>query len=155
MDNSTGMKCLPATKVPQAAGFVLHDWHAEILALRAFNHFLIHECLILAKSPTSTSSVVRRREGLERSGSQSPQPFTIREDVKIYIYCSEAPCGDASMELIMESQVDATPWTIKDRSIEHGVQHTTLYGRGYFSELGKVRRKPCTNHSVECFAWES
>ena len=137
------MKCLPVAKVPQASGFVLHDWHAEILALRAFNQFLLHECLKLAKSPSSTSSVVRRREVLELRGCRSPQPFALCEDVKIYMYCSEVPCGDASMELIMEAQDDATPWPIEDRNVEDEVDSVILNGRGYFSELGKVRRKPC------------
>ncbi len=56
------------------------------------------------------------------------------------MYCSEAPCGDASMELVMEAQEDATPWPIA--SHDDG-SPTQLLGRGSFSQLGIVRRKPC------------
>ena len=31
------MGCLPAPSLRFANGIVLHDWHAEILAIRAFN----------------------------------------------------------------------------------------------------------------------
>ena len=43
------------------------------------------------------------------------------------------------MELIMEAQDDPTPWpvTVSDESTASG-----LLGRGSFSQLGVVRRKP-------------
>ncbi|KAI5275117.1 adenosine-deaminase domain-containing protein [Aureobasidium subglaciale] len=41
---ATGMKCLPRDKIQGLNGNVVHDSHAEILALRAFNRFLLdHE----------------------------------------------------------------------------------------------------------------
>ncbi|KAI4738010.1 adenosine-deaminase domain-containing protein [Aureobasidium sp. EXF-12298] len=41
---ATGMKCLPRDKIQALDGNVVHDSHAEILALRAFNRFLLdHE----------------------------------------------------------------------------------------------------------------
>lgn len=139
------MKCLPAAKVPQARGFVLHDWHAEVIAVRAFNRFLLDGCLELAACPNKPSSVLRRREANEVSESQGLQPFTIRENLKIHMYCSEAPCGDASMELVMDAQEDATPWPLTvPVPVEEGLVKS-LPGREYFSELGIVRRKPCTS----------
>jgi tRNA-specific adenosine deaminase 1 len=54
------------------------------------------------------------------------------------MYGSEAPCGDASMELIMAALEDATPWELSAASN----RETTLKGRGSFAELGIVRRKP-------------
>ena len=33
------MKCLPLLKALFANGNILHDWHAEIIALGAFNPF--------------------------------------------------------------------------------------------------------------------
>jgi len=71
------------------------------------------------------------------SDQHNRHPFAIQDDVKIYMYCSEAPCGDASMELIMAAQDDATPWEKPADTDSDG-----LTGRGYFSELGVVRRKP-------------
>ena len=136
------MKCLPAAKVLQAAGSILHDWHAEIITMRAFNQFLLRECIHLVNSPDNSSAVIRRRETRELSESHGFQPFTIREDVKIHMYCSEAPCGDASMELVMGAQEDPTPWPTA--SVFGVKSHTeVLKGRASFSELGIVRRKPC------------
>lgn len=136
------MKCLPIAKIAEARGFVLHDWHAEIVAIRAFNHFLLHECFLLAQTPESLSCFVRRRRTDELSIEDGHQPFAVRENLKIHMYCSEAPCGDASMELIMELQNDPSPWPVplKLGSESHP---EALKGRSHFSELGIVRRKPC------------
>lgn len=137
----TGMKCLPASKLSHLdSGAVIHDWHAEILVIRAFNHFLLQECHELASCAKYTSPVLRRRQVHEMSEVQGLQPFSIHKGLRIMMYCSEAPCGDASMELVMEAQDDPTPWpvTVSDESIASG-----LLGRGSFSQLGVVRRKPC------------
>ncbi|KAG9241731.1 tRNA-specific adenosine deaminase [Calycina marina] len=141
---ATGMKCLPQNKISQAQGIVLHDWHAEILAIRSFNRFLLDECLNLATAPDTESSYLRFRNQDEISESHF-QPFTLKADVSLHMYCSEAPCGDASMELTMAAQEDDRPWqapvpaTTKNE-VESGP--STLQGRSYFSALGIVRRKP-------------
>ena len=137
------MKCLPASKLPHAHGNILHDWHAEILAIRSFNRFLLEECLLLSAPPHTPSRFIRQRANHE---PEHP-PFTIKEEVDIYMYCSEAPCGDASMELVMEAQEDSTPWTtppplIHDTTGLSTPQTTALRGRSHFSHLGAVRLKP-------------
>ncbi|AEO65309.1 uncharacterized protein THITE_2112167 [Thermothielavioides terrestris NRRL 8126] len=182
---ATGMKCLPASKLAQANGVALHDWHAEVLAIRAFNRFLLDECRRLAQDSTYESEFLRRRTREELAtnagtltGPWHRQPFAWREELTLHMYCSEAPCGDASMELVMSSQPDATPWTIPaslspapsptpppppntvtTTTTESLLPTTTptpaptqpattttstplLLGRGYFSRLGIVRRKP-------------
>lgn len=144
----TGMKCLPRSKIADARGSILHDCHAEIVALRAFNRYLIDECAIFTHEPPAISDVVERRD-VDQVTERYPQPFAIRRDVSIHMYCSEAPCGDASMELIMQAQDDATPWevpqtTTSDDDESIGEVPVDLKGRGYFSELGIVRKKPGT-----------
>lgn len=140
----TGMKCLPESKVPLANGNVLHDWHAEVVALRSLNRFLLEECLKLATdnsqdedraeskyitwvSENTTDSDLPPKPNLpnllgepplippcerSESGRRIHQRFKIRDEVKLHMYCSEAPCGDASMELTMAAQDDATPWAL-------------------------------------------
>ncbi|KAH7402338.1 hypothetical protein DE146DRAFT_677266 [Phaeosphaeria sp. MPI-PUGE-AT-0046c] len=130
-------------------GNVLHDWHAEVLAIRAFNRFLLDQCLYISLAPHPTSDWVRQRSEAEHVQYEQ-QAFTIREDVQIHMYCSEAPCGDASMELIMEAQEDATPWTrppptVSDASMSScslQTEQSALRGRSNFSHLGAVRCKP-------------
>ena len=146
------MKCLPASKLPLAHGTVLHDWHAEVLAIRAFNRFLIQECADLAAAGLRSSTFVRRREDTEITSAEF-QPFAIKEDVKIHMYCSEAPCGDASMELVMDAQEDATPWPVpppaaaRSQEVSGGYGMSdmplpNLRGRSHFSLLGHIRLKP-------------
>ncbi|KAL1840835.1 hypothetical protein VTJ49DRAFT_7678 [Mycothermus thermophilus] len=164
---ATGMKCLPAAKLSQANGVAIHDWHAEVLVIRAFNRFLLDECRRLVRDPAAESAFLRRRTAAELSPTTSPpgswhrQPFAWREELTLHMYCSEAPCGDASMELIMSSQEDATPWEIPPTPSSSSLspspspqqqqqqpqppsqeQTPLLLGRGYFSRLGIVRRKP-------------
>lgn len=143
------MKCLPSNKLPLAQGNILHDWHAEVLAIRAFNRFLLDQYLLISTAPYPDSDFLQQRIARERSEHEL-QPFTIKDDVQIHMYCSEAPCGDASMELVMDAQEDATPWTSAPPTIPMSSQGTgpseqgvgALRGRSNFSLLGAVRCKP-------------
>ncbi|KAL8924792.1 MAG: hypothetical protein Q9208_003882 [Pyrenodesmia sp. 3 TL-2023] len=138
----SGIVVVKVDQVAQANGNVVHDWHAEVVALRALNHFLLHECLELSTSPTRTSPIVRRRETHEISDRLGLQPFSIHNDLKFHMYTSEAPCGDASMELLMEAQVDATPWPVDRLHPATKKLGGVLLGRESFAQLGIVRRKP-------------
>ncbi|KAL2069002.1 hypothetical protein VTL71DRAFT_15340 [Oculimacula yallundae] len=142
---ATGMKCLPQNKIAQAQGVTLHDWHAEILTIRSFNQFLLEECLALASSEKASSEYVRIRAQEERTDTHF-QPFALNDGINLHMYCSEAPCGDSSMELTMAAQEDDTPWALPSEKDEDGVSPASepgvLHGRGYFSALGSVRRKP-------------
>ncbi|OGM44566.1 putative tRNA-specific adenosine deaminase [Aspergillus bombycis] len=158
---TSGAKCLSASQVPKSKGLVLHDWHAEILALRAFNHWLLSECRsFIAQERDQRSSsendtaiekneeekepcspyIRRRRQDPEDSVITLP-PFELNPDLKIYMYCTCAPCGDASMELCMAAQEDPTPWEVPTTTPD-GEDGELLDGRAHFSRLGIVRRKP-------------
>ncbi|KAL8948067.1 MAG: hypothetical protein Q9222_005720, partial [Ikaeria aurantiellina] len=143
------MKCLPVNQVAQANGLVVHDWHAEIVALRALNHHLLQECLEIATSPSKFSPIVRRREVDELSEQDGHQPFSIHDDLQLHMYSSEAPCGDASMELLMEAQADPTPWPIDRLHPATKELPGLLRGRESFGELGIVRRKPARADSPQ------
>lgn len=132
------MRCLPSNKIPLAQGRCLHDWHAEIVAIRAFNHYLLRECNRLVSSKASYSYTVRFRDAAEKTPTEY-QAFALRDDVKIRMFSTEAPCGDATMELTMRAQNDASPWVSESRSAIDGLLQS---GRGHFSELGVIRRKP-------------
>lgn len=147
----TGMKCLPSSRLARAKGNVLHDWHAEVVAIRALNRHLVDECLRISTPPYPQSDV------LQPAPHGSPQRFTIRDNVSLHMYCSEAPCGDASMELTMALQADATPWTSAPPTLQasspahestcsssesQDSNPSALRGRSNFSHLGVVRAKP-------------
>ncbi|BFZ63739.1 hypothetical protein YB2330_004871 [Saitoella coloradoensis] len=139
---ATGVKCLPASKVSLAKGLVLHDCHAEILALRGLNRFLLNECYQLAADPSYFSDYVTRASAADEDGAR---PFKIKKDVTIHMWISTAPCGDASMENTAAGQEDATPWTFDDSTSGDSL----LRGRSYFSQLGAVRAKPGRTDSPE------
>ncbi|RDA93840.1 hypothetical protein CP533_6396 [Ophiocordyceps camponoti-saundersi (nom. inval.)] len=135
---ATGMKCLPAARLPSAAGNVLHDWHAEILAIRAFNRLVLDECRSLSQDQDLATDLLV----FTPSPRDDTPPFRIRPGVKLHMYCSEAPCGDASMELVMAAQPDASPWDEPSPDSSSSSSASPLPGRGHFSRLGIVRRKP-------------
>jgi tRNA-specific adenosine deaminase 1 len=145
------MKSLPRSKLDTASGIILHDTHAEVLAIRSFNVFLMRECSHLLDQPGNRSKWVYQRHAGEKT-QMIPQAFGIREDVKIWMYGSEAPCGDASVEVLMRGMDDITPWERKPAETSKEVTKSAaqtdqgevdvMMGRGYFGELGKVRRKP-------------
>lgn len=130
---------------------VLHDCHAEVLAVRALNYWLINECSALIQQEQNDAAgfcqingktpFVRRRVN-KRSNDMTPL-FEIHPDVKTYMYSTCAPCGDCSMELCMAEQEDATPWVVPPAADVKEDQQVLLEGRAHFSILGVVRRKPC------------
>ncbi|KAL1961319.1 hypothetical protein VTO42DRAFT_47 [Malbranchea cinnamomea] len=188
---ATGAKCLSQSQISNCQGLVLHDGHAEILALRAFNHWLLEECRSLlirvrehqdgrqqlpedgnigsASEPMASGSdegngvsgtrFLRWRKGVlsDATGLKSRDiekqfaigawpPFELVDDLSIWMYCTCAPCGDASMELCMAAQEDPTPWEVSSNcqgsSDEAPPTKQLLDGRAFFSILGVVRRKP-------------
>lgn len=155
------MKCLPASKIPASNGIILHDWHAEVLTIRSLNRYLLDECRRLV-GEGGVSDILERNEQapIARATRTTSPPFRIKGNIKLHMYCSEAPCklvhpmtprtcahkfpgGDASMELTMTAQDDATAWE-DPASIPVGAESTeqALVGREFFSRLGVVRRKP-------------
>lgn len=134
----------------------------------------------LRDSDLTISPFIRRRRILDLKDNLNPAdpwpPFEICPDVTFYMYCTCAPCGDASMELCMASQEDPTPWKTIDASplLSDGSSRNSILpipletdqldriydtqlldGRAYFSILGVVRRKPSRadaerTHSKSC-----
>jgi tRNA-specific adenosine deaminase 1 len=91
INHSTGAQCLPARGLTDAHGNVLHDWHAEILAIRAFNYFVLQECHKLSVGHNSRYITLQAQV----QGSSKLQPFLWCEEIKLHMYCSEAPCGSS------------------------------------------------------------
>lgn len=141
---ATGTKCLPASALPKCMGLVLHDSHAEVLALRGFNHWLLHEVFKMLQHPTYESQFLESsldedsQSSLGQPVDRQDIPFRLKSNVSIYFFTTEAPCGDASMEILMNSfpTEAAVPWPVENEDV------ADLQGRGHFSLLGRVRRKP-------------
>ncbi|KAL9114912.1 MAG: hypothetical protein Q9227_001155 [Pyrenula ochraceoflavens] len=128
---STGTKCLPTSVIPAANGLMLHDSHAEILALRGLNAFILADLQNILSLPSQSSAFLHSNPD-PRSDAR---PFVLNSSLSIHLFVTSPPCGDASMEFLISSRPseDAQPWTNPT---------SNLQGRGYFSDLGVVRRKP-------------
>lgn len=85
------MKCLPASKISQSNGVGIHDWHAEVLAIRTFNRFLLDECENILDEDDE-SSIIQKKINASNLNDTPLQLFEIKDGVKLHMYCSEAPC---------------------------------------------------------------
>ncbi|KAI0650132.1 hypothetical protein C8Q79DRAFT_998051 [Trametes meyenii] len=131
----TGSKCLPAARLPRG-GDALHDSHAEVLARRGVVRWFLEEIARLSSGnfPTYTSL------WLERGICGK---FVLRPGVKLDMYISTVPCGDASTRYLASFQ-DAEMAALKDSSARTSdvSSKTTSRGRDNYSLYGVMRTKP-------------
>jgi tRNA-specific adenosine deaminase 1 len=142
---ATGTKCLPVSSIPKCNGTVLHDCHAEILALRGFNRWLLAEIERMLEGRYESKWLGWCESALDfESNHKNSKPFVLRPNVSIHLFSTEAPCGDASMGLLIGSkgEEDNEAWPEPAPETLSLSNSTPLHGRGYFSLLGTVRRKP-------------
>ena len=84
------MKCLPSSKIHESDGVGLHDWHAEILAIRTFNRFLLDECHSAIEN--GNSKLLSTCLDSDNVPERFDRPFQVKDNVRLHMYCSEAPC---------------------------------------------------------------
>ncbi len=90
-----GTKFSPtAVIVADASGRVVHDCHAEVLARRGLLRLLWHE--VEAVCAGGDSDVVAATPADVQAAGGAP--FTLRSDVRIHMYTSSQPCGNASIK---------------------------------------------------------
>jgi Adenosine-deaminase (editase) domain len=109
---ATGTKC---TSSRNGHGDVLHDCHAEVLARRGLVRVLLKEVGSLYDQ-TETNHIPGKNNshpGPSRSkgllariqsnlDTANHEQFILRSDVKLHLYVSDSPCGDASIYEVSE-----------------------------------------------------
>lgn len=120
---TTGVKCMPDETLKNSRGRIVHDMHAEILSIRAFQRFIIQDMDFLRV-------LEKTQEGLK-----------VKDGIEFALYISELPCGDASIK-------DAERWEYgfgivdgKSKRVRLS-ESVLLRGRSDVGDLGKVRTKP-------------
>ncbi|KAJ3121795.1 hypothetical protein HK098_003398 [Nowakowskiella sp. JEL0407] len=89
----TGTKCLGEKSV-SLEGDIVHDSHAEVICRRSFILYLLNQIrLIIGNKSSETIQLVNGK-------------FMVNPGIKFYLYISQAPCGDASMSALSNSQTD-------------------------------------------------
>ncbi|KAI0761707.1 adenosine deaminase/editase [Irpex lacteus] len=126
----SGSKCLPASKLGHG-GDLVHDSHAEVLARRGAVRFLMEE-VHRAADTTRGSRWLEWSEG----------KYRLRDGVKVHLYVSTPPCGDASTRYLASFQ-DKAMAALKDSAapveLEAGA---AARGRDGYSLYGVLRTKP-------------
>ncbi|KAH9970826.1 adenosine deaminase/editase [Lactifluus volemus] len=128
----TGVKCLPATRLPPL-GDALHDSHAEVIARRGAIRWFLEEVQRDVQAPGSSEWIcARKQDGL----------YTLRNDVQLWMYASTVPCGDASMGLLAATQdpeISARMDAVVRPLLPPGMPSR---GRDGYARLGVLRTKP-------------
>jgi tRNA-specific adenosine deaminase 1 len=158
----SGQKTLTKSQLTDK-GLKVVDSHAEIICKRSFQRYLLNQCKL--KDSKIIESIGNR--------------FRLREGVEFIFYCSQAPCGDASMIQLAHSQSDASKATFIKGKRKYGVIEdndatekeiqirerknvgdqsnllTLLLGREDYDSIGNPRTKPCrldceNSYSMSC-----
>ncbi|CAK1546143.1 unnamed protein product [Leptosia nina] len=79
----TGSKCIGATKMCPA-GYILNDSHAEVMARRGFLLYLYQNIELCLDNKNSIFQLVDSK-------------CKLKENIEFIFYCSQLPCGDASI----------------------------------------------------------
>ena len=114
----TGTKCLPASsRCPR--GEALSDSHAEVIARRAFVRFLYDE---LERATSDDGDGETKRDATDANASTrsvpivewiattttTTTPFRLRGGVRVHLYATQSPCGDASIFELTDARETAS-----------------------------------------------
>ncbi|KAI7856344.1 adenosine deaminase/editase [Circinella umbellata] len=94
----TGLKCLPYSKLCKQ-GQLVHDSHAEVIAKRGFQRYILDQIEKSLKGNDGPFCVTSKTD----NDNVSPH-VTLKSGYSFHMYISQSPCGDASMTGIAESQ---------------------------------------------------
>lgn len=119
---TTGVKCVPDIKLKVANGNVIHDMHAEVLAIRSLSYYILDQ--ISEVNSGDSSSFLSKVDN---------NKYQINENIKIAFYVSELPCGDCSLDDFIDR--NPSPW-------EKNTEINFYRGRSSYTEVGVVRTKP-------------
>lgn len=103
----TGTKCLSHLQLPDN-GDLLHDSHAEIIAIRAFKRYLVTKLENHIRNPELPSIF----EGSLEEG------FDINPQIKFHFYTTHPPCGDATIFPVTRDNPDEPPPTKRVKVVD-------------------------------------
>ncbi|XP_058296463.1 tRNA-specific adenosine deaminase 1 isoform X2 [Hylobates moloch] len=87
----TGTKCIGQSKM-RKSGDILNDSHAEVIARRSFQRYLLHQLQLAATLKEDSIFVPGTQKGV----------WKLRRDLIFVFFSSHTPCGDASIIPVLE-----------------------------------------------------
>lgn len=87
----TGTKCIGQSKM-RKSGDILNDSHAEVIAKRSFQRYLLYQLQMAATMEEGSIFVPGTQRGL----------WKLRPDLSFVFFSSHTPCGDASIIPMLE-----------------------------------------------------
>ncbi|KAJ7477099.1 adenosine deaminase/editase [Mycena galericulata] len=133
---STGTKCLPVSRLPMD-GEAIHDSHAEVLARRGAMRWFLEEIGRCRSTPNDSAKVLS-----EWIAPLDDGKYALKDGVRLVLYVSTVPCGDASMRFLASSQ-DEQMAALKDANIHSPTDPTAAArGRDNYALWGVLRTKP-------------
>ncbi|XP_012586193.1 PREDICTED: tRNA-specific adenosine deaminase 1 isoform X2 [Condylura cristata] len=89
----TGTKCIGQSKM-RKSGDILNDSHAEVIARRSFQRYLLHQLHLAAALKKKSIFVPGTQRGL----------WKLKPDLSFVFFSSHTPCGDASIIPMLECE---------------------------------------------------
>ncbi|NXP71474.1 ADAT1 deaminase, partial [Ramphastos sulfuratus] len=106
----TGTKCIGQNKM-RKTGDILNDSHAEIVAKRSFQRYLLHQ-MWLATSHQQGSIFI--------SGTETGK-WKLNPNILFVFFCSHTPCGDASIIPMTEPEDQFSKTVARDDVAEQSI----------------------------------
>lgn len=132
-----GTKCIGRHKMKDT-GCVLNDSHAEVIAKRSFQRYLMLQIYHLQNKKDDEPSI------LERVG----YVYRLKNEYQVYLYSTEMPCGDAA--IISLGQGLHMEETNRKRVKLTGAK-SVMDGKWNEQQVGVVRIKSCRSDTpVRC-----
>jgi tRNA-specific adenosine deaminase 1 len=149
----TGLKCLNAQHLK--SDDLVNDSHAEVICRRNFKRFLLNEVVGLVNGKKSIILTIQEEKS----------KYQLKDGLMVAMYISQAPCGDSSMESLLnelvtdsESSHSTKRQKLDDERTMTGDgsnapdEGVALRGRDQVRQIGRLRTKPAR---LDCISTNS
>ncbi|XP_044283717.1 tRNA-specific adenosine deaminase 1 isoform X2 [Varanus komodoensis] len=109
----TGTKCIGQSQM-RNTGDILNDSHAEVVAKRSFQRYLLHQLWLAA---------VCQEPSIFTSGTEKGK-WILKAHINFIFFCSHTPCGDASIIPVTEVEDQCCEPSTASRAPKRGTEGT-------------------------------
>ena len=123
ISSATGTKCTAVKS--ETSQWILHDSHAEVLARRGLVRVLWHEIVNRSTQHRTAKSTTPYRTLHLLETIPNSDKYQLRPGIKLHLYVSDSPCGDASIyPLKSDASTSAIETQPNNKTNNGGLQFT-------------------------------